>query len=641
MNNTGEVHLFVLWEHARVAEARIIEDLRSKFDMLAAIPLSWPRDMSPASAFKHFYGTFLVDPAGKVSRAGGGEFLAVIVRDRAPRYEMVETVRGQERVDVNIFRLKYVYREWVGGNHRVHGTNSTEEARRDIMLLTGHPLSEWVDGSAADKPMSVLPGHAGWRSLEEMFVFLGETIPYVVLRNGEDLPNSLDEKHDIDIMVNDFPDCARLLGARKTGITESLCDVPIAGKDVRVDICAIGDGYFDAAWQIRMLATRRKNAHGVYVLSAEDEFYALMYRAIFQKRFIARYYLEKMNDAAKATGLEMQDFVGWIAALERFMVRNGYRFVQPRDRAVYINEALVRRREIAIEATELLGLEDVRLFDVLECALRKKRTLTELEFSAKMEGVNCKVEYGCGLSGLGDAEYKAKATFFTTAPELTEEPICWHVGRTGAYQVSRAENGRSFSSRLMYGPPISESEADDIAAGTLSVVKALDKAGIVHRNICPDTLFLPERGGLKIVGFRFAVMRGQYAKEAAYLRKNLRLLSTLGGDYVLSPGQWNDAWSLSRCLALLPQTEAVAAAGRKLKEMADCGTTTIYVRLPMRLRLKMLLLWVRLLVAGMFNSRAAKKNHVRLEFARTAFLAPRQRRKMRKMQNAKQSERKQ
>lgn len=620
MSNIGEVHLFVLWERARVAEERIIADLRLKFDVLAVVPLSWPRDMSAADAFKWFYGTFLVDPKGKAARAGGGEFLAVVVRDRAPRYEKVETVRGLERVDVNIFKLKYVYREWVGGKHRVHGTNSTEEARRDIMLLTGHPLSEWIDGSAAGKPMAVLPGHAGWKSLEEMFALLGETIPYAVLRNGDNLPDGFDALHDdIDMLVADASDCARLLGARKIG--GALYAVPVAGGEVKVDLRSVGDGYFDEGWQRRMLAARRQNARGVYLLSPEDHFYALVYHAVLQKRFVAADYPAKAALAAKAAGVEGCGFDDWTAALERFMVRQGYRPVRPKDRTVSINETLVRWHELAVEATELFGLEDVGLSDVRECALLRKRTLTEVEFSAKMDGVACRVEYGRVLTGLGDMEYKAKSDFFAEAPELAEEPICWHVGRNGAYQLSRAEKGRSLSSRLMYGPPISESEADRIAAGALAVAEALDKAGIVHRNICPDTLFLPDGGGLKLVGFRFAVRRGQYAKETSYLRKNAcELLPALGGDYALSPGRWNDAHSLARCLDRLPQTELVLSAKAELARRAGAPGATLCVNLSVTKRFAMFWTWLRYVCTDLMHpgKRSVEKHRRRRLFARTA-----------------------
>lgn len=636
MNAVGEVHLFVLWENARVAEKRIMADLRSRFTVLAAVPARWPRGMSPADAFKRFYGTFLSDPEGKARRAGGGEFLVVVVLDRNPKYEMVNTARGIEMVDVNIFNLKYTYREWVGGQHRVHGTNSTEEARRDVMLLTGRPLAEWIDGTATGKPMNVLPGQTGWKSMEEMFAFMGETFPYAVLRNGEGLPDSFDPTHDdVDLLVAGLSDCVGLLGARKAG-GGALYFVNVGGKDVKLDIRSIGDGYFDEGWQRRMLATRVKNPRGVYVLSAENHFHALVYHAVFQKREIASDYPAKAAAAARAAGVSGRGFDDWTAALGQFMAEHGYGFARPNDRTVSINLPLSRWREKAVEAAGLFGLSDVVLFDVLGRALGARRSLTDVVLSAEMGGVPCRIEYGDSLGGLDGGEYAAAAAFFATAPEYATEPLCWHVGRRGAYMVWRRECGQSLAGRLRYGPDITDAEADRIAADALAIAEALDKAGIVHRDIRPENLFLTDAGGLKLVGFRFAVMRDKHSKEATPLRKNaLKLLSSLGGDCALSPGRWNDAWSLARCLDMLPQTDAVAEAGRQLKKAASRGKGTLYVRLPAKLRLKMFFCWIRLWVGGMFNSRAAEKNRVRREFARTAFLASRQGNGMRKERSTK------
>ena len=621
----GEVHLFVLWEHARVAEKRILDDLKARFDVLAAVPASWPESISAATAFKRFYGTFLADPAGKAARAGGGEFLVVVVRDRNPRYELVETVRGLERVDVNVFELKYVYRGWVGGQHRVHGTNSPEEARRDVLLLTGHPLGAWVDGSAAGKPMTVLPGQNGWRSLSEMFAFLGETIPYAVLRNGEALPEGFDPLHDdIDMLVANVDDCVGLLGARKAPSGGALHVVEVGGRDVKLDLRSVGDGYFDEGWERRMLSSRVVNAHGVYVLSPENHFHALVYHALYQKRAIARDYPRKARAAAAAIGVAGDGFDAWAMALEAFMARNGYRFARPRDRTVSLCEELVSWHVNAIEAAELFGLESVRLADLAERAVRRKH-LTDLLLRATWKGRACRIEYGRRAKGLGEGEYRAAADFRRAAPGLAIEPLAWHVGRSGAYMAWGHEEGCSLQVRLEHGPAISEEEAGRLAADALACADALERAGLVHRDICPANLFLARGGGLKLIGFRFAVRRSSYAKEAASLRKDpLGLLAPLGGAFAPSPGRWDDAWSLARCLDLLPQTPAVAAAKAELEQKAAGGARALRVRLPARTRLRMLMAWARFAVADLFrpHGRSAAKHRARRLFARTAFLGP-------------------
>ena len=144
----AEIHLFVLWPRARRIEERILEDMGKNVEILAKIKTSWPKGMAPDEGYLKFYGPGLPDAAGKAKRAGVGEFLIAIVRLAEPVYDWRMTQRGHEKVNLVMFDLKWRYREWTGGLHQVHGTASTDEARRDILLLTGQTLESWVDGSA-------------------------------------------------------------------------------------------------------------------------------------------------------------------------------------------------------------------------------------------------------------------------------------------------------------------------------------------------------------------------------------------------------------------------------------------------------------------------------------------------------------
>lgn len=622
MNDLGEVHLFVLWENARKAEERIMQDIRSKFEVLAAVPASWPRGISAATAFKRFYGTFLVDPEGKAKRAGAGEFLVVVVRDPNPVYKLVETVRGLEKVDVNIFDLKYVYRSWVGGQHRVHGTNSTEEARRDIMLLTGHPLSSWIDKSAVGKPISVLQNLTGWPSLAAVFDFLNETIPYAVLRNGEGLPGEFDPVHDdIDLLVSNLSDCVGLLGAKKAGDKGSLYTIDVAGEKIKLDIRHVGDGYYDESWQRRMLADAVKNPGGVKTLDETNLFYALVYHAVYQKRFIAADYPAKAAAAAKAAGLEGNGFDDWVRLLENFMSENGYRFTRPKDTSVSLNKPLAAWREKAVEATGLFALCDVRLSSVTERALDSKRSYTELILDAVMDGVDVEIEYSAHMPKLGDLQFKTADLFYRAAPANAREPLNWHVGRTGGYFVWKKLAGSSLAARLLYGPGIPEEAADRLAGDAIAIDKALEASGVVHRDIRPETLFMTDDGALVLTGFRFAVKAKSYSKETPWLRKDpLSRLAPLGGDYAPQPGRWNNAFSLEKCLALLPQTKAVTAARTELARRAE-QSPALAVRLPAKTRIQMFFKWLEFALSDAFgaNKRSKAKHSAQKRFALAAF----------------------
>ena len=134
----SEIHLIVLWEKARVQEARILADVVRHVDIVAQVELAWPG--APVDCYGRFYGAKLQEAEGKVAICGGGPFLLLVVRDRRPRYGWRETSRGGERVNLRLFAMKARYRAWTGGGHRVHTTNSPAETRRDIFLLTGRTL---------------------------------------------------------------------------------------------------------------------------------------------------------------------------------------------------------------------------------------------------------------------------------------------------------------------------------------------------------------------------------------------------------------------------------------------------------------------------------------------------------------------
>lgn len=139
-----ELHLIVLWEKARVAEERILADIREKLELVTTGLLSWPGDAE--RCFGEFYGAKLPEAKGKVAECGSGTFRYVVVRDTNPRYAWEDTSRGLERVNETLFTLKNLYRSWTGGGHKVHTTNSPQEFARDIKLLTNHSAEEWEKG---------------------------------------------------------------------------------------------------------------------------------------------------------------------------------------------------------------------------------------------------------------------------------------------------------------------------------------------------------------------------------------------------------------------------------------------------------------------------------------------------------------
>lgn len=156
-----ELHLFVLWEKARAAEARILADLAREMSVVWQGEMAFHGDA--AAAYEAFYGVRRpVNGAVKVKKCGGGRFRVIVVRDDDPHYGQ-RLARAGKYYEANerMYDLKARYREWAGRRHRVHGTTDRDEFARDVWLLTGHTAEEWARGVPEGIALN-LPAQARW-----------------------------------------------------------------------------------------------------------------------------------------------------------------------------------------------------------------------------------------------------------------------------------------------------------------------------------------------------------------------------------------------------------------------------------------------------------------------------------------------
>ena len=132
----SELHLILLWENARYKQQEILEDIKKNLEIVNVYDITWDKDRV-SDNFTRFYGVKLPNRSGKIKECGAGSFLLAVVKDNNPIYEYVDTSRGFEEVNINIFKLKQKYRSWTRGGHKIHTTNSVPETNHDITLLLG------------------------------------------------------------------------------------------------------------------------------------------------------------------------------------------------------------------------------------------------------------------------------------------------------------------------------------------------------------------------------------------------------------------------------------------------------------------------------------------------------------------------
>ena len=612
-----EIHLIVLWHNARREEQRILADIPKHVEVVKTLELSWPGKAE--DGFQEFYGTYLPDAGRKVREAGEGPFLALVVRDLKPRYAYRRTERGMEWLNERIYQMKRRYRTWIGGSHIVHATNSTEEAEHDIWLLTGSTPSDWESGAALSRPPRVTPGRRDWESLREVFETLGHTVPYVVLRGYDHLPDDYvrERDTDIDLLVADCRNAAWVLHARKVYTQWSWrphYEIRVKGEPVRLDLRSVGDGYYCEAWERDLLARRVGSGRGFFVPSAEDAFPSLAYHAILQKK-IATPNLEKVFSLARSQG-GAPDVASVLAALDTFMSVRGYRFTRPTDRTVYYNETLVERGDVASEAKDILGVAGLRPDGLPDQVPEWHAVLPKFRFRGVVDGVERAIEYATKRSDTFDTVFRAMEAFHRAAPVHALRPLTWRMSRRGAFLVAEAAAGRTLSA-LLAERSVDAALADRLAAAFVGIAEGLKASGVVHRDIQPRNILVTDDGRVVLAGFDLAVLRASYRKEKKFVRKNFRaLLGRLGGKYAFRPGFWNDGASLTAILAELPQTEGVRTATERI---AALKLPSLRVRPPAKERLSAFGRWLRLSLAAALrpHARATEKNRTARLFARS------------------------
>src|SRR5690606_4372117 len=85
------------------------------------------------------------------------------------------------------------------------------------LILGVDRLTEVLAKEAPVEEISVLAedlvGSDGWENLDTLFRVLRHTSEYVVLRNFEDLPGTLEDDREIDVLCRDQTDFAAVLNA--------------------------------------------------------------------------------------------------------------------------------------------------------------------------------------------------------------------------------------------------------------------------------------------------------------------------------------------------------------------------------------------------------------------------------------------
>lgn len=357
--NTNELHLFIIWSNASKEFRKIMDDIRSNFEIIKIFEVEWEEERFVTNLVR-FYAhsqSHLCEEEirdvmeAKKEHCGGERFLVVAVLDANPVYEKKETSSGTAYVNKKMFESKERYRELTGGGHKVHATNSVEEADKDLIMLFGFDSKKFLEKYGKEKSQKIelvkrdITGTKGWESLEQLFGAWNTCLNYVVLRNFEKITGKFGREHkDIDVLTDNLNLVVNLSGYYRIFDSKKRAHyvVEIGGEAVYFDFRQVGDNYFDKKWQKDVL-NNRVLENGLYIPKKEDYFYTLLYHALIHKPKISDEYLTKLSNLAEyiKTGVVAADLnssESCADTLFSYMEKHKYDILRPNDPSVFYNE---------------------------------------------------------------------------------------------------------------------------------------------------------------------------------------------------------------------------------------------------------------------------------------------------------------
>lgn len=545
----GELHLMILWNHARYKQDEILKDLKTKFQILEQIEIKWNLE-SVSSNFTRFYGVKLPNRSFKEKECGTGPFLLLLLWDNDPIYDLRKTSHGIERVNTKMFDTKMLYRSWTNGGHKVHGTTSTSETNHDLTLLLGINYEDYLkkmDFSVCKTSIlnRDLEGCSGWKSKAHLFYVLNNTINYVVLR-GSDLfedRNKNDEHGDIDFLVDGYENFIFISN------TKQIWDFPmrprseliIGNKTYIFDLWDIRYHYFSKSWQQAMIEDRIL-VDGIYELNNENKFYSTIYHSIYNKCFIAEDYKLKLVKEYSERQLEIK--YGQLTehnmsvllyyVLVDYMNSKGYKFtVVPEDKHLFTNE------RIAALESAIDNLKNTHFFEKLTpLNILDYTTSGYLYFYAQYNGRDVFIKYG-GVGSSALNEYKfTKCLFEQNHSHFLDPVLLYDSSKTPILLFDYVEG-------ISLEQWIKEGNNENASKQLFEIISVLQNVKVIHRDIRPEN-FVVVKNTLYLLDFQYA-MNLQKPVELDFIKKDYKMACAIGNSNYRSRAiAWNDVDSYKK-----------------------------------------------------------------------------------------------
>jgi len=360
-----EIHDIIIWENSKDQFNFLLDEIKKNFEVLSVYEISWSKENFEKNLIR-FYGPTLANPQKKMKQCGVGSFFLVVFFDPNPIYKFRKTSLGRQMTNINVYDSKRKLRKSLEGEFPIHGSIHKKEANHDITLIFGKNSNDLLNetGNKWDgkiqKIQNDLFGTDGWNSIDDVFYLLNSTTNYVILRNFEEYPNIISEKHpDIDILADDLVHLPFMLN--QLNVVEKKIDVPfviIENKKVRFDFRYVGDSYYDEKWSRDILENKILFKNKIYVPNNEDQFYSLIYHCLIHGAKFLNYKIRLDNLSTK---LKIENIIFEIKfesnlkkILDEFMKKRAYSYTNSPKYRIRHNE-FIRLVKVASFTTKHEG----------------------------------------------------------------------------------------------------------------------------------------------------------------------------------------------------------------------------------------------------------------------------------------------
>ena len=234
-----------------------------------------------------------------------------------------------------------------------------------------------------------------------------------------------------------------------------------------------------------------------------------------------------------------------------------------------------------------MGLADCRV-------MLENKLVNDIFFEGTFKGTPCIVKCSSRAPESIANEYEMSRSLAEADPGVCADALAVWRSEDGrrAFVVLRKLPGPSLTDMLVRG--VDDQEALDVMDDMLRIAEALQKSGIVWRDIMADNLMKGEDGHLRLIDAQFAFRRDDY-REDPYLLRNWRYRMLLFAHHPMMAGHgWNDAAMLLFMTLKFGTARLVEERRERLRAMVAASAFPVECGRGDMLRMRLMLAWMQL-----------------------------------------------